>query len=72
MGGGGAGVELNIPGRNVELFVPPTTGETASTNWWNLFELDVAADCSITVRRVGSFSSSQPAGGNGQPVYCTP
>ncbi|MFM7505978.1 MAG: YfaP family protein, partial [Rubrivivax sp.] len=36
-----ARVELSLTDRPVELFVPPTTGETSSTNWWHLFELDV-------------------------------
>lgn len=67
----GARVELNIPGRNLELFVPPA-GETNGTNWWTLFELAVDAGCNVTVTRVGSFSSSSSPTPTGEPVYCTP
>jgi len=66
----GARVELNIPGRTLELFVPPT-GETASTDWWNLFEFDVDASCNVTVRRIGTFSSTEPTAGSATPMYCT-
>jgi hypothetical protein len=65
-----ARVELNIPGRKPELFVPPP-GETASTDWWNLFEFDVDASCNVTVRRIGIFSSTEPTAGSTTPVYCT-
>lgn len=67
----GARVELNVPSRTAELFAPPATGETASTNWWNLFEFDVDASCNVTIRRVGTFTNSQPGSGSGTPVYCT-
>jgi len=63
IGASGARVELSLPGRTVELFTPPTVGESTSTDWWQLFELDVAANCSITVRRTGWFSISPPASG---------
>ncbi len=67
----GARVELNIPGRTLELYVPPA-GETSTNDWWNLFEFDVDARCSITVRRVGSFSSNAPTtAASATPVYCT-
>lgn len=72
IGASGARVELSLPGRSVELFTPPGTGETSSTNWWWLFELDVAADCTVTVRRTGTFASSQPTvPPTSAPVYCT-
>ncbi|CAN5403552.1 hypothetical protein BH11PSE9_BH11PSE9_23990 [soil metagenome] len=67
----GARVELNVPSRTAELFAPPATGETSATNWWNLFEFDVDTSCNVTIRRVGTFSSSQPTSGIGTPVYCT-
>jgi hypothetical protein len=71
IGASGARVELSIPGRSIELYTPPGTGETASTNWWQLFELDVDAQCNITVRRTGSFSASPPvASTSSTPVYC--
>ncbi len=67
-----ARVELSIPGRAVELFTPPATGETTSTNWWSLFEFDVDAQCNITVRRTGTLTTTQPAtAASGTPVYCT-
>ena len=67
-----ARVELSLPGRALELFVPPATGESSSTDWWLLFELDVDAACNITVRRTGTFSSSTPAAApSNTPVYCT-
>ena len=73
IGASGARVELSLPGRPVELFTPPTTGETSSTNWWQLFELDVDAQCNITVRRAGAFAASGPTiPATTTPVYCTP
>lgn len=72
IGASGARVELNVPGRAVELFAPPSTGETSSTNWWNLFEFDVAANCTVTVRRVSAFATAAPvAAPSGVPTYCT-
>lgn len=67
-----ARVELSVPGRALELFVPPSTGETGSTDWWSLFEFDVDAACNISIRRTGTFSTSSPTGApNSTPVYCT-
>jgi len=66
-----ARVELNIPGRNAELFAPPTTGETSSTQVWNLFELDVDAQCNVTVRRVPGYADLEPTPPVATtPVYC--
>jgi len=67
----GARVELNMPGRTPELFAPPASGESISTDWWNLFEFDVDASCNVTVRRVGSYSVAAPTVTAGEPVYCT-
>lgn len=67
----GAKVELNIPGRSLELFTP-ARGETSGTNWWNLFEFDVDAACNVTVRRVGTFTSVKPAVASATATYCTP
>ncbi len=65
-------VELSVPGRALELFVPPTTGETNDTNWWLLFEMDVDASCNITLRRTAAFSTEAPtAAATSTPVYCT-
>lgn len=67
-----ARVELNIPGRAPELFTPPTSGETNTTQLWTLFELDVDAQCNVTVRRVPGYASTPPAEPpTAAPVYCT-
>lgn len=67
-----ARVELNIPGRAAELFTPPATGESSSTDYWTLFEMDVDAQCNITVRRVPGYASSPPTlPASSTPVYCT-
>lgn len=70
-----ARVELNVPGRTLELFTPPSTGETNATNWWNLFEFDVDMSCTVTIRRIGAFATAPPAGvppAGTVPSYCTP
>jgi hypothetical protein len=68
----GARVELNVPGRAAELFVPPASGETVNTNWWLLFEFDVDAACNITIRRSASYSATEPTeSASATPVYCT-
>ncbi len=72
IGSASARVELNIPGRAAELYTPPATGESALTDYWNLFELDVDARCNVTVRRVGSFSQGGPSNVTATPTYCTP
>jgi len=66
-----ARVELNIPGRAAELFTPPSAGETSATRSWLLFELDVDAQCTVTVRRQGTYSNSEPTTAAGTPVYCS-
>jgi hypothetical protein len=71
IGASSARVELNIPGRNAELFTPPATGETSSTEIWTLFELDVDAQCNVTVRRVPGYANAEPAPpATTAPVYC--
>lgn len=72
IGASGARVELSIPGRSLELYTPPTSGESSATDWWQLFEMDVDAACGITIRRVGIFSQAAPAlAGSSTPTYCT-
>jgi len=67
-----ARVELNIPGRAAELFAPPASGETSSTQVWTLFELDVDAQCNVTVRRVPGYANTQPEPpASSAAVYCT-
>jgi hypothetical protein len=66
-----ARVELSIPGRAVELYTPPAAGEATNTRAWTLFELDVDAACNVTVRRLGTYSSAEPANPpSTNPVYC--
>ncbi len=66
-----ARVELSIPGRAIELYTPPASGEAATTRAWLLFELDVDAQCNVTVRRTGTYSDSDPAAAaSATPVYC--
>ena len=67
-----ARVELNIPGRAPELFTPPSAGETSATRSWLLFELDVDAQCTVIVRRQGTYSTVEPTTAAGTPVYCSP
>ncbi len=67
----GARVSLSISGRATELFTPPAGGENSGTNVWVLFELDVNAQCNVTVRRVPAFVASDPTpAAAANPVYC--
>ena len=66
-----ARVELNIPGRAPELYTPPAAGELSSTRSWLLFELDVDATCTVTVRRQGTYIDGEPSAVAGTPVYCS-
>lgn len=69
----GARVELNIPGRAVELITPPAAGESMDTDYWNLFEFDVSANCTITVRPVQTYTATMPSiPAPTAPLYCTP
>ncbi len=67
-----ARVELNVPGRAAELFPPPAVAEPNNTRIWTLFELDVDAQCNVTVRRVPGFFASAPTPpAASTPQYCT-
>jgi uncharacterized protein YfaP (DUF2135 family) len=69
----GARVEVNIPGRTLQLITPPTTGESSNTDYWNLFEFDVSASCVVTVRSVGTYTTDLPTiPASTTPQYCTP
>ncbi len=69
----GARVEVNIPGRAVQLITPPAAGETSGTDYWNLFEFDVSANCTITVRPVQTYTATDlTAPTTSTPQYCTP
>lgn len=69
--GSSARVELNIPTLAPQILSVPT-GEQSSTDWWNLFEIDVDARCNLSVRRVQTFTASNPAHPMATPTYCTP
>jgi len=64
-------VELNWNG-TTRVFTPPA-GETASTDWWAVFDFTVAANCSVTMTPLGTWSSGSPApGSSGGTTYCSP
>lgn len=69
--GSSARVELNIPTLAPQILSVPT-GEQSTTDWWNLFEIDVDARCNLSVRRVQTFTASNPAHPMATPTYCTP
>ncbi|WP_157275519.1 hypothetical protein [Pelomonas sp. Root1444] len=67
----GARVELVLPGGRTELFIPPATGETASTDYWTLFDLVVDAQCNVTLTRTEAYTATPPTVPSSTPVYCT-
>lgn len=67
----GARVELVLPGGRTELFIPPATGETASTHYWTLFDLVVDAQCNVTLTRTEAYATTPPNVPSSTPVYCT-
>ncbi|MDR7298381.1 hypothetical protein J2X16_003744 [Pelomonas aquatica] len=67
----GARVELVLPGGRTELFIPPATGETASTDYWTLFDLVVDAQCNVTLTRTEAYATTPPNVPSSTPVYCT-
>lgn len=72
-GASGARVEFTVPGRALELFTPPSTGELTTTAWWRVLAFDVDARCNVSVRRTNSFSGTEPSRAAARvPVYCTP
>jgi hypothetical protein len=64
-------VELNYAGRTV-VFSPPT-GE-GSALYWHLFDLEIAADCSMTLYRYNRWRADEPQNPNaaGAATECTP
>ncbi|MFG6415977.1 hypothetical protein ACG02S_18945 [Roseateles sp. DC23W] len=64
-------MELILPGGRTELFAPPASGETASTDYWTLFDLTVDAQCNVTVTRTEGHSATTPQVPTSTPVYCT-
>ncbi len=68
----GARVELSLPGQsNVELFTPPSSGETSTTDYWTLFELQVDAQCNVTLRRIPGYTGVEPTTPRAPAVYCS-
>lgn len=66
-----ARVSLRLPNRAAELFLPPATGESRQTNYWTVFELDVDAQCRVTLRRVEAYSVTEPSTPRATVSYCS-
>jgi hypothetical protein len=64
-------LELNYAGRTV-IFSPPT-GE-GSALYWHLFDLEIGADCSMTLYRYNRWRADEPQNPNaaGASTECTP
>jgi hypothetical protein len=64
-------VELSYLGRTV-AFSPPT-GEGAN-RYWHLFDIEVGANCSMTLYRYNRFRPDEPANPNGSAAgqFCVP
>ena len=64
-------VELNYLGRTV-AFSPPA-GEGTNL-YWHLFDLEVGADCSMTLFRYNRFRADEPANPNAgtSAQFCVP
>lgn len=64
-------LELNYAGRTV-VFSPPA-GE-GSALWWHLFDLEIGADCSMTLYRYNRWRADEPQNPNaaGAATECTP
>lgn len=64
-------VELNYVGRTV-VFAPPAGEGTAL--YWHLFDLEIAADCSMTLYRYNRWRADEPQNPNaaGAATECTP
>lgn len=66
-----AQVTLRLPGRAAELFLPPATGESVPTSYWTVFELDVDAQCQVTLRRLGRYEQTSTPVPAASPRYCS-
>lgn len=74
--GSSARVELNTS-TGIQNFTPVTTGETTSTTFWHVFDLNVDAQCRITVTPISQWKTEaqalaildKPAT---NPVFCVP
>ncbi len=63
-------VELNRGGV-ITAFSPPAGEVSEATDWWTVFELEVDDRCEVTVNRVNSWGSSEPAPAPVVRKYCT-
>lgn len=66
-----AQVTLRLPGRAPELFLPPASGESVPTSYWTVFELDVDAQCQVTLRRVGRYEQTSTPAPAATARYCS-
>lgn len=65
-----AKVELTASG-NTSLYAPPPGEATSGKTVWSVFNLVVAADCSVVVTPVNTWSLTGPSvGASSSPVYC--
>jgi len=65
-----AKVELTASG-NTSLYAPPPGEATSGKTVWTVFNLVVAANCSVVVTPVNTWSLTEPsAGTSSTPVYC--
>lgn len=64
-------VELNYLGRTV-AFSPP--GGEGTSLYWHLFDIQIGADCSMTLYRYNRFRADEPANPNaaGTAQFCVP
>jgi hypothetical protein len=71
MTGSPARVELNYAGRTV-VFSPP--GGEGTALYWHLFDLEIGADCSMTLYRYNRWRADEPQNPNaaGAATECTP
>jgi hypothetical protein len=67
-------LELNYLGRAVVFTPPPAEG---SVQWWHLFDLEIASNCTMTLYRYNRWRADEPqnpnaATGTTPPAECTP
>ena len=55
-----ARVELTVNG-TVNTFVPPSVSNDVDQRWWNVFDIIVSENKSITIQPVNTFSGSSPS-----------
>ena len=61
-----ARVEVMLNG-STTIFTPPA-GETDTDTWWNVFDIIVAEDGSMTITTINTWSSNEPSGRLGKIV----